>query len=69
MHLRREPQTGVAFPGYGWQLGWGAEMAWQLLFQLEAPLEMMLCVVCLAVAFAALGRTLFNMYRSVVILD
>ena len=43
---------------------WLAEMAWQLLFQLETGLGMVLCLASLAAAFAAMGRTLFNMYRS-----
>ena len=44
-------------------MAWLAEMAWQLLFQLESGLGMLLCLACLAAAFAAMGRTLYNMYR------
>ena len=52
------------FPaGLGWQLAWCAEMAWQLLFQMETSWGITLCLASLAAAFAAMGRTLFNMYR------
>lgn len=49
--------------GLGWQLAWFAEMAWQLLFQTETSWGITLCLASLAAAFAAMGRTLFNMYR------
>jgi len=49
--------------GWYWQLSWVAEMVWQMFFQLETALGMVLCLASLAIAFAAMGRCLFNMYR------
>lgn len=51
------------YAGLGWQITWIAEMAWQLLFQLETGLGMTLCLISLVSALAAMARTLFNMYR------
>jgi hypothetical protein len=49
--------------GWYWQLSWAAEIVWQLFFQVETAVGMVLCLASLGAALGAMGRCLYNMYR------
>ncbi|KAK9812246.1 hypothetical protein WJX73_007119 [Symbiochloris irregularis] len=49
--------------GYGWQVGWYLESAWQIFFMMETPGAMWICLLLLLLALAAFGWTLSRLYR------
>jgi hypothetical protein len=53
--------------GFGWQIGWYFEMAWQLVFVQDTPEAMWVSAVLLLGAFLGFSITLLSLYRCVLI--
>lgn len=49
--------------GFGWQIGWYLESAWQVFFLMQTPGGMWICLVLLCGALAGFGWTLSRLYR------
>ena len=49
--------------GYGWQIGWYFQMAWQVFFALDTRASLWACLFLLLGAFAGFAITLLNLYR------
>lgn len=49
--------------GYWWIVGWIAQCLWQFSFQLQTPLGMRICMLCLLSGCASFARALNNLYK------
>lgn len=52
------------FAGYGWQIGWFFEVAWQIAFTIDAPASPWICMFLLIGAFLGFAITLLSLFRS-----
>jgi len=49
--------------GFGWQIGWYFEIAWQLFFVQDSPVTMWVSMFLLLGAFLGFAVTLLSLYR------
>ncbi|BDA45844.1 hypothetical protein COCOBI_07-6310 [Coccomyxa sp. Obi] len=49
--------------GYGWQIGWFFEVAWQIAFTIDAPASPWICMFLLIGAFLGFAITLLSLFR------
>ncbi len=51
--------------GYGWQIGWYFQMAWQVFFAMDTTPALWVCMFLLLGALAGFAITLLSLYRRV----